>query len=63
MYHVNIYRRYFLVCQFKIVFYFLHELKQRSTDVTGWHLRPVDSDVTEGVETTPSNRLKFRLDD
>ena len=29
--------KYFLVCQLKIVFYFLHELKQRSSDVTFWH--------------------------
>ena len=34
------------------MFYFLHELK---------HQRPVDSDVTEGVITTRSNRTKFRL--
>ena len=48
---------------FKTVFYFLHELKQRSksSDVTGRHQRPVDSDVTEGVITTRSNRMKFRL--
>ena len=30
-------KRYFLVCHLKIVFYFLHELKQRSSDVTGRH--------------------------
>ena len=39
-------RRYFFVCQLKIVFYFLHELKQGLSDVTGRHLRPGDSDVT-----------------
>ena len=44
------------------MFYFLHELKQRScSNITGWHKRLVDSDVTEGVKTTQSNRLKFRL--
>ena len=43
-------------------FYFLHGLKQRSSDVTGQHQRLVDSDVTEGVKTTRSNHLKFRLD-
>ena len=26
-----------LVCHLKIVFNFLHELKQRSSDVAGWH--------------------------
>ena len=26
-YHVDISKRYFLVCHLKIVFYFLHELK------------------------------------
>ena len=34
LYHVDISRRYFFVCQLKIVFYFLHELRQRSSDVT-----------------------------
>ena len=61
MYHVDISKRYFLVCVLKIVFYFLLELKQRSSDVTGRHQRPVDSDVTEGVITTRSNQMKFRL--
>ena len=42
--------------------YFLHGLKQRSSDVTGQHQRLVDVDVTEGVKTTRSNHLKFRLD-
>ena len=37
LYHVDISKRYFLVCHLKIVFYFLHELKQRSSDVTGQH--------------------------
>ena len=38
LYHVDISRRYFFVCQLKIVFYFLHELKtKRSSDVTGRH--------------------------
>ena len=64
--HADISKRYFSVpkvCHLQIVFYFLHELKQRSRsrDVTGWHERPVDSDVTEGVMTTRSNRMKFRL--
>ena len=36
---------------------FLHELKQRSSDVTG---RPVISDITEGVITTRINQMKFR---
>ena len=43
------------------MFYFLDKLKQRSSDVTGQHQRPVDSDVTEGVITTRSNRMKFWL--
>ena len=61
-YHADISESYFSVCHLKIVFYFLHELKQRScSNVTGWHKRVVDSDVTEGVKTTRSNRLKFRL--
>ena len=30
-------KQYFLVCHLKIVFYLLHELKQRSSDVSGWH--------------------------
>ena len=47
MYHVDISRRYFFVCQLKIVFYFLHELKQGFSDFTGRHLRPGDSDVTK----------------
>ena len=38
LYHVDISKRYFLVCHLKIVFYFLHELKERSGDVTGRHL-------------------------
>ena len=44
------------------MFYFLHEFKQKSrSDITGQHQWPVDSDVTEGVKLTESNRLKFRL--
>ena len=35
LHHVDISRRYFFVCQLKIVFYFLHKLKKRSSDVTG----------------------------
>ena len=62
LYHVDISRQYVFVYQLKIMFYFLHELKQRScSNITGWHKRLVDSDVTEGVKTTQSNRLKFRL--
>ena len=38
LYHVDISKRYFLVCHLKVVFYFLHELKERSGDVTGRHL-------------------------
>ena len=36
LYHADISKQYFLVCHLKIVFYFLHELKQssRSSDVT-----------------------------
>lgn len=34
----------------------------RSSDVTRRHLRPVDSDFTEGVKLTRSNLLKFRLE-
>ena len=39
LYHADISKRYFSVCHLKIVFYFLHELKQRSrsSDVTGRH--------------------------
>ena len=37
-YHVDISKQYFLVCHLKIVWvYFLHELKQRSSDVSGQH--------------------------
>ena len=52
--HADISKRYFSVCHLKIVFYFLHELKQRSrsSDVTGRHKQPVDSDITEEVITT-----------
>ena len=59
----DISKRYFSVYHLKIVFHFLNELKQRSrsSDVTERHERPVDSDVTEGVITTRSNRMKFRL--
>ena len=38
LYHVDISRRYFCVCKLKIVFYFLHELKQRRRNFTRWHL-------------------------
>ena len=31
------------------------------SEITGRHSRSVDSDVTEGVITTQSNRMKFRL--
>ena len=61
LYHADISKRFFLVCHLKIVFNFLHELKQMSGDVTGWNSQPVDSDVTEGAITTRSNRMKFRL--
>ena len=63
LFHADISKRYFSVYHLKIVLYFLHELKQmsRSGDVTGRHLRPVNSDVTEGVITTRSNGMKFRL--
>ena len=65
LYRADISKRYFSVCHLKTVFYFLHELKQRSrsSDVTRRHQRPVDSDVTEGVITTRSTRIKFRLGD
>ena len=36
LYHVDISKQYFLVCHLKIVFYFLQELKWKSSDVTGW---------------------------
>ena len=36
-YHADISKQYFLVCHLKIVFNFLHELKQSSSDVTGRH--------------------------
>ena len=48
LHHADISKRYFMVCHLKIVLYFLHELKQRSSDVTGQHYRLVDSDVTKG---------------
>ena len=35
--YLDIFRRYFFVCQLIIVFQFLHELKQRNSDVTGRH--------------------------
>ena len=37
LYHADISNRYFLVCHLKIVFNFLYELKERSSDVTGLH--------------------------
>ena len=39
LYHAEISKRYFSVCPWKIVFYFLHELKQKSrrSGVTGRH--------------------------
>ena len=39
LYHADISKRYFSGCHLKIVFDFLHELKQRSrsSDVTGRH--------------------------
>ena len=39
LYHADISKQYFSVCHLKIVFYFLHELKQRSrsSDITGQH--------------------------
>ena len=61
LYHADISKRYSVVCHLKIVFNFLHELKQMSSDVTGRHERLVDSDVIEGVITNRSNRMKFRL--
>ena len=36
---VDICRQYFLICQLKIAFYFLHELKRRSSDIIGRHWR------------------------
>ena len=36
LYHVDISGCYFFAFQLKILFYFLHEFKQRSSDVTGW---------------------------
>ena len=61
LYHVDISKRYFLVCHLKIVFYFLHELSKGVVTSLDGIKRPVDSDVTEGVITTRSNRMKFRL--
>ena len=43
------------------MFYFLHELKQRISDVTGRHQRQVDSDVTdvtEAVETARPSKIQ-----
>ena len=48
----------------KIVFYFLHDLSKDQgvvTSLDGINVRSVDSDVTEGVTMTRSNRMKFRL--
>ena len=48
----------------KIVFYFLHDLSKNQgvvTSLDGINGRSVDSDVTEGVIMTRSNRMKFRL--
>ena len=62
LYHVDISKRYFLVCHLKIVFYFWHELnKGVVTSLNSIIKWPVDSDVTEGVITTRSNRMKFRM--
>ena len=36
---VDICGQYFLVCQLKIAFYFLHELKRRNSDIIGRHWR------------------------
>ena len=58
----DISKRYFLVCHVKIVFNFLRELKQGIVTSLDGIKRPVDSDVTEGVITTRSNGMKFRLD-
>ena len=35
--YLDVSRRYVFVCQLIIVFQFLHELKQRGSDVTGRH--------------------------
>ena len=35
--HLRISGGYFFVCQLEIVSYFLHELKQRSNDITARH--------------------------
>ena len=35
LYHADIFKEYFLVCRLKIMFNFLHELKQSNSDVTG----------------------------
>ena len=45
LYHVDISRRHFFVCHLKIAFHFLHELKQRSSDISGQHYLIA---VTEG---------------
>ena len=56
LYHVRLYLTVFLCLFFvyllKIVFYFLHELKQRVVTSLDGIKPPVDSDVTEGVKTT-----------
>ena len=55
LYHVDISRRYFFVCKLKIVFYFLHELKQRSRDVTRRHLRSKVFQKTSDIQDACPN--------
>ena len=64
MYDADISKRYFSVCHLKIVFYFLHELKQKGqgvvTSLDGINGRSIQTLLRE-VITTRSNRMKFRL--
>ena len=51
LYHVDISRRYFFVCQLKIVFFFLNELIQSKGVVTGglfrrnWGSKKLSSEI------------------
>ena len=62
LYHVDISRRYFFVCKLKIVFYFLHELKQRSRDVTRRHLRSKVFQKTSDIQDACPNLARKNRD-
>ena len=62
LYHVDIFRRYFFVCKLKMVFYFLHELKQRSRNVTRWHLRSKVFQKTSDIQDAYPNLARKNWD-